>query len=861
MVFLGADGTAAITPADVDGGSYDNCGLGPLMLVSPNTFDCDDLGDNAVVLTVFDQTGRSDTCVATVVVRDKQKPVLTCNDVEAPLWENGRVIVDASQVATATDNCGGPVRLDPPYFQYSCGSIGPHVVTITAEDDQGNKSTCTATITVVDEEPPTIACQDTTVSIGSLGFARIGVSSVASASDNCDDVTLLPRILVFGCGDLGPNQRTITATDGSGNSITCTATVTVVDNLPPTAVCQDVTLVIGDTGQVTLGPADVDGGSTDNCGIDHMDLDVTTFDCSDVGQNPVTLTVWDASGNSSACTATVTVETPPLCKDAEVVLDANGQGSITPADVLNFLCGGVSSATVSPSAIDCTNLGPNTVTLTVVDVTGVVHTCEATVTVVDTTPPEIHNCMDAVVPCNHPDGYLWSPDVTDNCGVDAVTVLVDGITWTTGVIPFGPHDVTVVATDASMNEATCSFFIEVLGDFVEPLRLPSDPLLDGGVSGSGATPNPINPNFYIGDDAQAVQHVGMLSFDLTALPAGAQVTSARLRLTRTGQSGNPLALGMPKFDMAIPSLGTPALESSDHYAPATMPDAGVPVPIPPGPGATMYVPLKAAALPLLQGPPMVQFRVRFPIPTNGDATSDGIQVGAGDYGPGHPYTPELIIEYYSPSCNGCGEQDPPVSQLQHTVTIGGDGGTDGHVEESHEDSDVGHYAPTNGRILYVGDDAGDKQVMAVLSFDTSSLGAAAHILSARLELVYQGKSGNPVNPGAPEHMGDLVVDMRCANDPPSYYGSVPATEAQDFQAYSHITNATIAPVGPAGGGLYAADLTPEAAAQINKNGLTQMKLRFTRDDNDNQVKDQLHFYSGDNVLSLKPRLVIEYLAP
>jgi hypothetical protein len=58
----------------------------------------------------------------------------------------------------------------------------------------------------------------------------------------------------------------------------------------------------------TIAAADVDDGSTDNCGAPNLSIDVSSFDCSNLGANTVTLTATDASGNFHRCTATVTVE-------------------------------------------------------------------------------------------------------------------------------------------------------------------------------------------------------------------------------------------------------------------------------------------------------------------------------------------------------------------------------------------------------------------------------------------------------------------------------------------------------------------------------------------------------------------------
>ncbi|MEN8157589.1 MAG: hypothetical protein ABFS10_11620, partial [Bacteroidota bacterium] len=80
------------------------------------------------------------------------------------------------------------------------------------------------------------------------------------------------------------------------------------DAIAPIAACQDVTVQLDATGNATIAVIDIDNGSSDNCGIASMTLDITAFTCADAGANTVTLTVLDGSGNSNTCTSTVTVE-------------------------------------------------------------------------------------------------------------------------------------------------------------------------------------------------------------------------------------------------------------------------------------------------------------------------------------------------------------------------------------------------------------------------------------------------------------------------------------------------------------------------------------------------------------------------
>ena len=125
------------------------------------------------------------------------------------------------------------------------------------------------------------------------------------SADNCAS-NLSLDITAFDCTDLGANTVTLTNTDDAGNAVNTTATVTVEDNEDPTVVAQDITVQLDGTGNITITPNDVDNGSADNC-ASNLSLDITAFDCTDIGANTVTLTNTDDAGNAVNTTATVTV--------------------------------------------------------------------------------------------------------------------------------------------------------------------------------------------------------------------------------------------------------------------------------------------------------------------------------------------------------------------------------------------------------------------------------------------------------------------------------------------------------------------------------------------------------------------------
>ncbi len=253
-------------------------------------------------------------------------------------------------------------------------AVGTYTVTVTGTDAAGNSATCNSTVIICDNNPPVAVCQPITVTLDASGNATINSTDLDGGStDNGTIVSIVASQTSFDCTDVGTVTVTLTVTDDGGNVSTCDATVTVVDNTAPVALCQNVTVALDASGNATVTAAQVDNGSNDACGIASLSLSQTSFDCSQVGANTVTLTVTDTNGNVSTCDATVTVvdNTAPiaLCQNVTVGLDASGNAVVTAAQVdngSNDNCG-ITSISIDPTSFDCSQVGANTVTLTVTD--------------------------------------------------------------------------------------------------------------------------------------------------------------------------------------------------------------------------------------------------------------------------------------------------------------------------------------------------------------------------------------------------------------------------------------------------------------------------------------------------------------
>jgi hypothetical protein len=129
-----------------------------------------------------------------------------------------------------------------PVIQYSpaSGSVfqkGVNTVNVTATDARGNTSTCSFTVTVVDKEAPSFICpSDVTVYTdpASSNCSKAASWSIPTATDNCPGTVTVSSD--HNSGDVFPIGNTTVkyaATDASGNTTTCSFTVTVIDKTPP----------------------------------------------------------------------------------------------------------------------------------------------------------------------------------------------------------------------------------------------------------------------------------------------------------------------------------------------------------------------------------------------------------------------------------------------------------------------------------------------------------------------------------------------------------------------------------------------------------------------------------------------------
>jgi hypothetical protein len=186
-------------------------------------------GPDSYSVVVTNSGGSITSAVAILTVLDTNPPVVICPTNLLRNTDSGQCSALVTFSVTATNDCAVvSLNVTPP-----SGSVfpkGTNVVNCVAVDCGGNSNTCTFTVTVLDHEPPVLTCP-TNQSVGCNSTNGAQVFYSATATDNCDGT--VPVVFTPPSGSyfsLGTNIVAGVATDSSGNSNTCTFTITVQES-------------------------------------------------------------------------------------------------------------------------------------------------------------------------------------------------------------------------------------------------------------------------------------------------------------------------------------------------------------------------------------------------------------------------------------------------------------------------------------------------------------------------------------------------------------------------------------------------------------------------------------------------------
>jgi len=381
---------------------------------------------------------------------------------------------DPANTGTATysvvGTCPTPITVSYTDTETAGACAQEKIITRLWKAFDGNnilRDQCTQTITVVDTTPPVlVGCpSDATVECDA-----VPASASVTATDNGDPAPTVSFTETSAAGTCPQEYvltRTWTATDVSGNSSSCTQTVTVVDTQAPQVTCPAPIAVQCLADVPAANPSLVN--AIDNCDLSPVVAFVS--DVSDGQTCPETITrtyqATDACDNIGTCTQIITVDdtTPPVVTcpadvtvecaadiPASNITQVTATDNCDPTPVVVFV-GDVSDGQSCPETITrtyqstdfCGNVGTCTQLIIVDDTQAPVVTCPAPVTV---------DCM-ADVPA--PNTGLVT--AVDNCDPAPVITFVSDVPSGTSC----PLTITRTyqATDFCGNVSTCTQLITV----------------------------------------------------------------------------------------------------------------------------------------------------------------------------------------------------------------------------------------------------------------------------------------------------------------------------------------------------------------------------------------------------------------
>ena len=388
-ITLNSNGEATITAADVNNNSTDNCSVASLN-VMPAFFDCFTTPNpHTVTLTVTDGSGNFNTCTTQFIISNASAPTIGCpSNVTVDCGDSLDPDVNmALGKATANTACG---PLVPTYSDVTVSGINNcRVINRTwTATSAGGTATCVQVITVEDNTPPTLVGVPSDLTAEACA---VPAPPVVTAMDDCTS----PGVTYVQTSTQDPDPsicdhydyvltRTWTTTDGCNPSVDSSRMVSVTDNTAPAITVPNPLIVPTDIGKCEANLNINLLNYISDCAADQY-LTITNTAVSGNGLNLITgvyakgdytviVTATDPCGNFSSLTFTLSVrdqEAPQAaCLSAvTLILDSNGNGSLTPADIDDGSidnCGAV-NLSISPSTYNTSNVGIVNVVLTVTD--------------------------------------------------------------------------------------------------------------------------------------------------------------------------------------------------------------------------------------------------------------------------------------------------------------------------------------------------------------------------------------------------------------------------------------------------------------------------------------------------------------
>jgi streptogramin lyase len=353
--------------------------------------------------------------------------------------------------------------------------VGTTSVSYLANDEANNQTSCSFSVTITDNEAPSITCPENINTLISSNSCEQTVSfTLPIAADNCGNSVVMaypPSGSIFA---IGTTSVQLIATDDSGNTAECFFEVNVEDNIPPQINCPSTVTKANDQGECgaivhfNLPPA------IDNCAVSSVIASQNSGSFFPLGDTEVSIDATDQAGNVSSCTFIVNVfdnEAPIItCPNDITVNTLPGlcEGIVTfdlPIGIDNCDPPLISSNLSSGSTF---SIGQHSITIIASDQSGNTGECNFDIYVIDNEPPNIE-CNDKIVQFNGEpsieivlNSLVDNNTLNDNCGF--VELLNPNFIENINCSQIGELiEITVIATDDNGNNASCNSQISVEG--------------------------------------------------------------------------------------------------------------------------------------------------------------------------------------------------------------------------------------------------------------------------------------------------------------------------------------------------------------------------------------------------------------
>ncbi|MBK9452430.1 MAG: HYR domain-containing protein [Bacteroidetes bacterium] len=300
------------------------------------------VGTTTNAYLVTDAAGNTATCSFTVIISDNQLPTITC---PANITGNNdpglcsKVVTFSAPVGA--DNCAGPTTTQTAGLASGAAfPVGTTTNAFRVTDAAGNTATCSFTVSISDNELPTITCPANISGNNDPGLcSKVVTFSAPVGADNCAGPTTTQTAgLASGAAfPVGTTTNAYLVTDAAGNTATCNFTVVISDNQLPTITC----------------PANITGNNdADNCAgpTTTQTAGLASGAAFPVGTTTNAYLVTDAAGNTATCSFTVIISDNQL---PTITCPANITGNND-----NGLCSKVVTFSAPVGADNCA--GPST---------------------------------------------------------------------------------------------------------------------------------------------------------------------------------------------------------------------------------------------------------------------------------------------------------------------------------------------------------------------------------------------------------------------------------------------------------------------------------------------------------------------